>query len=276
MKNPTNILKGLVKDILFRKMLRNIKVEQLLTNKKGDDSRTGFCIVHWNAPKFLLLNIKRLELLHPECRIYVFDNASSNENLEAVLNGLKHYENVTLFSNKHDYSRTWACHIIGLQFLLNYAAKKSDHTVIFLDQDCILARRIDDLMDKLDGKNISLIGVRYGDFDAVHASFMMMQPVVIYRMFGDCSLMDGFCLEPYLGISRKFKGKILFLEKRAHNEIPLLTSYEWQDKIYAWHAWFSSRTVGMKETDVLDGLPVWWIRNAVEKAYNFMENLQPK
>ena len=128
-----NAAKGFVKERLFRKMLRSMKVEQLLANRKGDDSRRAFCIVHWDAPHFLLLNVKRLELLHPEGKIYVFDNASSEANLKAVLSGLKGYENVTLFSNKRDYSNTWACHIMGLQFLLNYAAQRSDLIVTFLD-----------------------------------------------------------------------------------------------------------------------------------------------
>jgi hypothetical protein len=288
-----NTAKSFFKKRLFGEILRNIKVEQLLPNKRGNESQTAFCIVHWNAPKFLLLNIKKLELLHPECKIYVLDNASSQEDLQTVLNELKNYENVTLFSNKQDYSHTWASHVIGLQFLLNYAAKNSDSTIIFLDQDCILARRVDNLIDKLDSKNILLIGVRdyveipkdYGPLkkgtlrnfpNAVHASFMMMQPVVIYKMFGTQSLMDGQSFEPYHGIARKTAGKILFLETQMHNQIPLLTSYTYEGKTYAWHSWYSSRVFGMKDTDTLDGLPVTWLRDMLEKAYNFMEQLPPK
>lgn len=285
-----NTVKSFLKKRLFGEMLRNIKVEQLLTNKKGSESRTAFCIVHWNAPKFLLLNIKKLELLHPECKIYVLDNASSQENLQTVLNELKNYENVTLFANKQDYSHTWASHIIGLQFLLNNAAKNSDSTVIFLDQDCILVRRVDDLINKLDGNNILLVGVRdyveipkdYGPLKrgtlrnfpkVVHASFMIMQPVVIYKIFGSQSLMNGESFEPYHGIARKTAGKILFLETQMHNEIPLLTSYVYEGKTYAWHSWYSSRIFGMKDTEFLNGLPVTWLKNMLEKAYNFMERL---
>jgi hypothetical protein len=285
-----NAIKGFAKERLFGRMLRTMKVEQLLINRNGEDSRRAFCIVHWNAPHFLLLNVKRLELLHPESKIYVFDNASSEANLKAALSGLKGYKNVTLFSDKRDYSHTWACHIMGLQFLLNYAAQRSDSIAIFLDQDCILANRVDDLTDKLDGKETLLIGVReyveipknYGPLkkgtlrnfpETVHGSFMIMQPVVIHGLFGDQSLIDGRSFEPYHGIARKVAGKILFLETQMHAEIPLLTRYMYRGKTYAWHSWYSSRIVGMKDTDVLDGLPVSWLKDSLKKAYAFMELL---
>lgn len=288
-----NAIKGFAKERLFGPMLRNMDVKPLLTSRKEDNSRRAFCIVHWNAPHFLLLNAKRLELLHPESKIYVFDNASSEANLETVLSGLKQYENVTLFSSKRDYSNTWACHILGLQFLLNYAAQRPDSVVIFLDQDCILVSRIDDLADKLDGKETLLIGVRdyveipkdYGPLkkgtlrnfpDVVHGSFMMMQPVLIHGLFGNQSLISGRSFEPYHGIARKAAGKTLFLETQMHAEIPLLTRYMYRGKTYAWHSWYSSRIVGMKDTDVLNGLPVSWLKDSLKKAYAFMEHPPPE
>ena len=269
-----NVIRGFAKDRLFGRILHGIKVEELLTNENGENSRRVFAIVHYNAPRFLLLNVKRLELLHPESKIYVFDNASSEANLKVVLNGLKCYKNLTLFSNRYDLSETWACHIIGLQFLLNYAFQESDSVITFLDQDCILVNRIDDLTEKL-GKEILLIGVRdclFRNFpDVVHGSFMMMQPSTIHRLFGDQSLMDGKSFEPYHGIAYKLAGKILFLEMQLHPEIPLLTRYIHKEKTYAWHSWYSSRIIGMKDTDVLDGFPVSWIKDCLEKAYAFME-----
>jgi hypothetical protein len=281
-------LKSLVKEKLFRRMLHSMKVEQLLANKS--DSQKAFCIVHWNAPHFLLLNVKRIELLHPEAKIYILDNASSNNNLKTILNELKSYENITLFSNKHDYSKTWACHIIGLQFLLNYAAQNSDSIATFLDQDCILVRRVDDLANKLNGKDVLLIGARdyveiprdYGPLkkgnlrnfpNAVHGSFMIMQPVVIHDLFGDQSLINGKSFEPYHGIARKTAGKILFLETQMHDKIPLLTRYTFGEKTYAWHAWYSSRIVGMKDIGHVDSLPVSWLKECLREAYEFMEQL---
>ncbi len=288
-----NEIKGFVKERLFRRMLRNMKVEQLLVNTKEDDIPMAFCFVHWNSPHFLLLSVKHLELLHSESKIYIFDNASSGENLKAILTGLKDYQNVTLFSSKRDYSNTWACHIMGLQFLLNYAAKQSDSIVTFLDQDCILVDRVDDLAGQLDGKETLLIGVRdyveiphdYGPLkkgafrsypDAVHGSFMMMQPLVIHSLFGDESLIDGRSFEPYHGIARKAADKILFLETQMHSEIPLLTRYMYGRKTYAWHSWYSSRIFGMEDTEVLNGLPVFWLKDYLRKAHSFMEHLLPE
>jgi hypothetical protein len=285
-----NAAKGFAKERLFGRMLRNVEVKQLLTNKKAAISRKAFCIVHWNAPHFLLLNVQRLELLHPESKIYIFDNASSEANLQAALDGLKGYANITLFSSKRDYSNTWACHIIGLQFLLNYAAQESDSTVAFLDQDCLLANRVDDLADQLDGEKTLLVGVRdyvevphdYGPLkkglfrnfpDVVHGSFMMMQPLVIRDLFGIKSFFDGKSFEPYHGIARKAAGKTLFLETQMHDEIPLLTRYLYNGKTYAWHSWYSSRVVGMNDADFLDRLPVSWLKVSLSKAYEFMQHL---
>ena len=285
-----NAAKGFAKERLFGRMLRNIKVEQLLANKKADSSRRAFCIVHWNAPHFLLLNVQRLELLHPESKIYIFDNASSEANLQATLNGLKGYENVTLFSSKRDYSNTWACHIMGLQFLLNYAAQETDSMAVFLDQDCVLASRIDDLADQLDCKGVLLVGVRdyveiphqYGPLKkgtlrnfpkVVHGSLMMMQPLIIHNLFGEKSFLDGRSFEPYHGIAHKTAGKILFLETQMHPEIPLLTRYLYEGKTYAWHSWYSSRIFGMKDTEVLNGLPAFWLKESLKKAFTFMEQL---
>ena len=285
-----NAAKGFAKERLFGRMLRNMRVESLLTNRNGDDSQRVFCIVHWNAPHFLLLSVKRLELLHPESKIYIFDNASSEANLKIALSELKGYENITLFSSKRDYSNTWACHIMGLQFLLNYVAQKSDSMVTFLDQDCILVNRVNDLADQLDGKETLLVGVRdyveiphdYGPLkkgtlrnfpNAVHGSFMMMQPLVIHNLFGGQSFIDGRSFEPYHGIARKTVGKTLFLETQMHVEIPLLTRYMYNGKTYAWHSWYSSRVFGMKDTEVLNGLPVFWLKDSLRKAYVFMEHL---
>ena len=286
-----NAVKGFAKERLFGRMLRNMKVEQLLTAMGGHGRQMVFGIVHWNAPHFLLLNVSRLEFLYPESKIYIFDNASSETNLEIAINKLKGHPNVTLFSSKIDYSNTWACHIMGLQFLLNYAAQQSDSMVTFLDQDCILANRVEDLAELLSDKETLLVGVRdyveiphdYGPLkkgtlrnfpNVVHGSFMMMQPLVIRNLFGEQSFIDGRSFEPYHGIAHKTAGKTLLLGTQMHVEIPLLTRYLYNGKTYAWHSWYSSRIFGMKETEVLNGLPVFWLKESLIKAYKFMEHLQ--
>ena len=147
--------------------------------------------------------------------------------------------------------------------------------------------------NRLDGKKTLLISVRdyvkipkdYGPLkkgtlrnfhDVVHGSFMMMQLVVVHGLFGDQSLIDGGSFEPYHGIACKLTGKTLFLETQMYAEIPLLTRYMYGVETYAWHSWCSSRTIGMKNTDALNGLPVSWLKDTLKKAYSFMEHLRPE
>jgi hypothetical protein len=209
-----------------------------------------FCIVHFNAPDFLTLNVNQIEFLYPKSEIYVLDNGSEHENVNAAVQGLKRFNNINLFAVSTDYpnweskigaNRLLFNHAKGLQFLLNYAAEQKDEIAVFLDQDCVLSRSIDDLFEKL-GKNVLLVGVRTTN-DLVHASFMILQPQRINQLFGKFSLFHDHTIspEPYQGICFKAKGKILFLEPKRHSKIPFLTSYSIQDTILAWHAWYSSR-----------------------------------
>ena len=57
-----------------------------------------FCIVHWNAPDFLLLNIDQIEFLYPNSRIYVLDNGSKQANIGVIQEALKRFDNITLFA----------------------------------------------------------------------------------------------------------------------------------------------------------------------------------
>lgn len=208
------VLKGFVKERLFESIMKNVKVDLLIHSLIGTN-KIVFGIVHWNAPDFLIINIKQIQKFHPTAKIYVFDNASSQENLQTVFQSLAPLDNITLFSNKKDYSQTWASHIVGLQYLLNYAAKEKDETIVFLDQDCIITKPVDDLADKLDYKTW-LVGVRdyvvkphdYGILkkgllrrwhEQVHGSFMIMDPQIIYSLFGSKAFLNGYTFEAYHG-----------------------------------------------------------------------------
>ncbi len=282
-------LKGYAKERLFKKMLRSMKVEQVFRSKLAY-SPFAFGIVHWNAPAFLLLNIEQLSRLHPECTILVFDNNSTPENYGVIYRELQSYPNVTLFSSRKDYENTWACHVLGLQYLLNYAAHNGVVDLLFLDQDCLLTRRVDGLVKRF-SSGVLLIGARdyvapkhdYGGvlknrvfrryFNRVHASFMLLQPQIINYLFGECSLMDGFEFEPYHGLSRKLGGAVLFLETEMHKDIPMLTAYKLDNTVYAYHSWYSSRALSMTDNECLNGLPVAWIKASVDKSLAFMEKL---
>ena len=90
------------------------------------------------------------------------------KDLDKLSKSLKQFNNITLFSAE---LKPWSLvkivgldnlflsysHSKGLQFLLNYSAKHQIETAVFLDQDCILNRRIDPLIQKL-SSDIWLVG----------------------------------------------------------------------------------------------------------------------
>jgi hypothetical protein len=277
----------------------------------------AFCIVHWNAPDFLLLNVNQLELLYPDCSIFVLDNGSRQKDVDEVRKNLQQFNNITLFSAE---LKPWSLvkifgldsvflsysHSKGLQFLLNYAAKQQIETAVFLDQDCILNGRIDRLIQKL-SNDVWVVGVwdyvlipenyaplrkggellRYAR-NMVHGSFMILRPIQIRQLFGDLSLIEEGSViklyqrahaepfqvvEPYYGLSIRTAGRILFLETRMHNTIPLLTSYSSKGIIYAWHAWYSSRATEFSGQQTLDGLPLVWLSEARKATIEFMKHV---
>jgi len=283
-------IKSIIKKQTFSKVLNEIDVDIVFSCKKKISKAFG--IVHWNAVDFLLLNIEQLEKLHPESKIYIFDNRSAESQLRLLNNKLKEYENITLISNKNDYSNSLINHTIGLQYLINHSANQNDDVIVFLDQDCIVNIKLDSLISKLNANNL-LIGARdvveipkdYGLIKKrmlrnypgkVHASFMIMQPAKICEMLGKRSLFDRKTFEPYHGISKKLNNKIIFLDTKVHDEIPLLTSYSYENKIYAWHSWYSSRTTRMNENYILDGISVRELKKIRRQSYEFMAQIVGK
>jgi hypothetical protein len=135
------------------KQIRKRKRWQILLHSKVD-SCIAFCFVHWNASDFLLLTVNQIELLYPKSKIYIFDNSSTQVHLASLKSELSKFNNVTLFTllsppkwakKLHlDTLFGWQSHTAGLQFLLNYSAKQSDEIAVFLDQDCIISKPIDE------------------------------------------------------------------------------------------------------------------------------------
>jgi hypothetical protein len=165
--------------------------------------------------------------------------------------------------------------------LLNYSAKQSDEIAVFLDQDCIISRPIDEFFSKL-GKDGILIGARqlyspgHTISRLIHPSFMILQPNRINQLFGHSSFYDKrteslepYARDPYHGISFKALGRILYLEPRMHDKIPLLTSYVYNETICAWHSWYSARTIGINSAS-LDGYQISWLREVRKTEYDFM------
>jgi glycosyltransferase involved in cell wall biosynthesis len=280
---------------VFHEMVDKTAVQLLQKNSRG--GRVAFCIVHWNAPEFLLLNIKQILNLYPESKIYVFDNGSKKPTLETLKVELAKIGNVTLFAASPQYPN-WALrigsargfypHAVALQLLLNESADEQDEVLVFLDQDCILSDNIDALISKL-SNDILLVGVRddvvvpkdYGPLkkgkirnypEMVHASFMIVQPQKIRQIYGKYSFFNKRGIyEPYHGFSLNMLGKILFLETQMHPQIPFLTIYTYSGKPYALHAWYSSRTTTLAPDAMLDGYPVGWLKEANKQAFEYMQ-----
>jgi hypothetical protein len=280
------------------KQIRKRKRWQILFQSRVNGS-TAFCIVHWNAPDFLLLTVDQIELLYPNSKIYIFDNSSSQVHLATIKTKLTKFKNVTLFvllsppkwaKKLHlDTLFGWQSHTAGLQFLMNYSAKQSDEIAIFIDQDCMISRPIDELFSKF-SKDVILIGARqlyspgHTISRLIHPSFMILQPLRIKKLFGDSVFYDSrtenakaFC-DPFQGLSFKVleRGGMFYLEPRMHSTIPLLTSYEYDGITYAWHAWYSSRTIGLSNASSLDGLHVSWLQNVRKTEYDFMVQVYKK
>jgi hypothetical protein len=248
----------------------------------------------------LLLNIKQLGLIYPNSKIYILDNGSQKSCLEELVTTLKQFKNVTLFSVGPEAKSD---HTTGLQVLLNYSAMQQDEFSVFLDQDSILCSSIDDLLSKFRSqKGLLLIGARdyvvmpkqYNRliawnslreaFTMVHPSLMIVQPKKIVELFGHIAFSphpraweeardNNWHYEPYYSLSYKARGHILYLETKMHSEIPLLTSYSYKDVVYAYHAWYSSRTTLLSEQDSLDGVPVSLLQSIRKKAYEHMKQI---
>jgi hypothetical protein len=280
--------------ILVKERLDSLNTTLLISGRRGTSASPAFGIVHWNAPDFLLLNTSQLELLHPNSKIYVLDNGSAPSCLHEVIARLRSRKNVTLFSAGADPRPD---HTLGLQFLLNWSASNKDEALVILDQDCILARDVEDLIVKLD-RDVWLIGARdyvivprdngflkkgliRGNYNAVHPSFMILNPKEIVHRFGQTCLYDLRIYlatyrnfrEEFHGISHKAQGHILYLETRMHDQIPFLTAYSYLGTNYGWHSWYSSRTTELSATDQLDGYPVSWIRDVQQLEFDFMKQV---
>jgi hypothetical protein len=289
----------------FSRELNDLGVKCVIPNRFGKSGNRGpaFCIVHWNAPDFLLLNVKQLEMIYPNSKIYILDNGSQKVCLEELVNTLPRFKNVTLFSARPKAKsdrRARDDQTLGLQVLLNYSARQQDEFSVFLDQDCILCHNVDDLLLKFRSqKDLLIIGARDyilipkqhnwllpGHFlrsasKLVHPSLMIVQPQKIVELFGQIAFsphhraweearVNKWAYEPYHSLSYRGQGHILYLETKMHSEIPYLTGYSYKDVIYAYHAWYSSRTTLLPITDSLDGVPVSLLLDIRKKAYEYM------
>lgn len=292
----------------FKRSLCETKVKCLVADRSAEPHLLAFCIVHYNAPDFLSLNVRQCELLHPNARIYVLDNGSTELCLREAVRSLKRFDNTTLLCARPIESS----HLVGLQLLLNYSVEQRDEFMVFLDQDCILTRTVDELLAKL-SVNLLLIGPAdyvevprdYGPLKrgrlrnaprCIHPSLMILQPRRIAQLFGEAAFsphykaweeahVNDWQYEPFYSLSYRARGRIGYMKMRMSSEVPLLTSYLYEGRVYAWHAWLSSRIWSLSPEDLIDDLlvswrrvaqsqvPVSWLRFIRKQAYEFMEQI---
>jgi hypothetical protein len=298
------VIRVQIETMVFNYVTKRIRKQVVIRSKTN--SPLVFCIVHWNAPDYLLLNIRQIQLLYPQSNVYILDNGSEKVNLDAAKRGLEKFNNVTLFAAKIQYGNLVVrlkseglfdsyTHSKGLQFLLDYSAEHSNEIAVFLDQDCILSNNIDSLLAKL-GKDVVLIGPRdflrspkaygplrkgiirnYGMF--VHPSFMILQPQQTRRLVGNFSFQTQNRLrDPYHNISLKAQGKIFFLDSQMHETIPFLTRYMHQNITYAWHAWYSthkhrSARYGLSPQSKVDNYPISWLQQVGKLAFDYLSRI---
>jgi hypothetical protein len=267
----------------FRRQVRALAPEVLVSGPAPEPGRLGFFVVHFNAPDFLDLNLAALAAQHPAAAVTVLDNGSEPAALEAVARAVEMRGGVTLLGGRGDKPR----HTVALQALFDVAVRDGVGAAVFLDQDALLLEPVDGLVRRL-GPDTLLIGPRDavsipradGPLAAgwmrsapsrIHPSFLVLDPRRVRAVLGAwpfafdrraerTARRGGWEYEPYHALSVRAADRILFLDMRMSDVLPPLTFYELDGHAHACHAWYSSRTAGLSDTDTVDGLPVAWVR----------------
>lgn len=254
----------------FRRRLTGLDAAHIFDHHLGGQpSSLAFGIVHFNAPDYLLLNIRRLARLYPRSRVYVLDNGSDANVWSRLILDLSHCPCVSYYKAGGESE-----HAVGLQFVLGESARNGDRHLCLLDQDCLLINPIDPLLEYF-SQGIALIGPTYFHRPGkIHSSLAILQPQAIYALFGEKAF--TYCqtyTEPMFGLSERLAGKVMCLEHRFNDPHPYISTYLYGGVPIAYHGWYSSRTFGMGEGDLLDGdaKKVADVRSWRQRNYEFMK-----
>lgn len=267
----------------LRQRVRALAPRMLTPGRATEPGATSFYIVHYNAPDFLDLALEAVGTHHPQAAVTVLDNGSQPEAIEAVERAVHRRPHVRVFLARGDKPR----HTVGLQALFALAVEDGTGTAVFLDQDAVLLRPVDDLAARL-GPDTLLVGAPDAVFiprtdgplesgwmrhapERIHPSFLLFDPSRVRHALGPWPFAydrraersahrGGWEYEPYHALSVRAADRILFLDARMSESLPPLTFYGPEDRPFACHAWYSSRTEGRADTDHVDTLPVAWIR----------------
>jgi len=222
-------------------------------------------IVHFNAPDYLLLNLKSLSKVLGGVKVIILDNGSFDSAYESVLAIARRFsKTVTIFRNNHLINRM-RDHTMGINYIVELAGKLAIDRLIILDQDCILVDPIEDLRSRVPGEAV-LAGVRdlRNSFKGfVHPSLMILD-VSYFKKLGPSSVygpptrFTDKIWEPYYGITYNSIGKIIYIDQ---TDLPMgntpfnISAYIYKGRIIAYHSWYSSRMFATKDK-ILDSQPV--------------------
>lgn len=237
----------------IKKRLGGLNVATALRHRLERPDDLAFCIVHYNAPDFLELNVRQLSKLHPRSKVYILDNGSAPE-VVVDLGWLREYPNVEFM-----VARGESEHAVGLQYLLEHSAKQGDKYACFLDHDCILADRLLKILGCL-GYSANLIGPQYLSTPdtalpgMIHSSLAILDPVRTFRAYGRHAFdFIKTNQEPMFGISQRCAGHILFLKHSFNDPHEGISTYYYGNDPVAWHSWYSSRLGSLPDSAILDG-----------------------
>ena len=114
----------------------------------------AFGLVHYEAPDFLRVALSAVATHHRDAPVTVLDNGSSAAALAEAKTALAVCPGATLLRGHGDKPR----HTVALQTLFDRALDADVQTAVFLDQDAMLLRGVDDLAPLLD--EALLVGAR--------------------------------------------------------------------------------------------------------------------
>jgi glycosyltransferase involved in cell wall biosynthesis len=242
-----------------------------------------FIIAHYNEPDFLELCLESIRQWTPlPYRILVGDNDSLPEQAAAARRLLSAEDRLLSFP------RPFHHHTI-LQALYEEATTRY---IVVLDQDCLLLSEAwFKLFDDLQPPYRLLVGARdqctiRSSPRMVHVSFVILDKERIKRriagplFFGELPGYKKYRIgqvEPYHTLSCKalqyHPDAIVYLEPQTVNEYGFGTYWCRENKVIAYHQWYSGRVEALGSQDSIDGYSVEALKNAKER---FIEDYRHK
>ncbi len=239
-----------------------------------------FAVVHLNAPDFLLLALESIRRLYPEKPLIVLDNGSHHFVLMKVRRMCKKYRCKLLYN-----ASVYRDHVLAIQYLIDYSSRLGKEFLVILDNDVTLVSCIDDVLALMRREKFVLAGPhdlikldeKYFRFAplAVHASMLILRPKEIIELAGRYCTFNYIIAkysrtpEPYHSLAYACLGRILYLKPVMLKELFPLTAYTFNNRVIAYHAWYSSR-VRIHKDRLIDSLSTEFLKRRHEQIKEFL------